>query len=289
MIIVKIYGGLGNQMFQYAAGKAVSMRLGTILKLDIIPFEQYSLREYRLSYFNVYDEIAKSFEVSTLSNKKLNRFERLIFMVTSYPEPKDTHSIEPHYHYWDGIKKITDNCYLDGYWQSEKYFKNIDDIIRKAFTLKEESIHFNRMEKSICGTESVSVHIRRGDYINNAKTKLVHSVCSDNYYDKAINYLQLNKNNLYFYFFSDDPDWINKRYGNKKNNIIVSGNKDLTHADELILMTKCKHNIISNSSFSWWAAWLNNNDSEIIIAPKKWFANSRFDDKDILGEDWILF
>lgn len=220
MIIVKLKGGLGNQMFQYAFGKKISIDRKTNLKFDKTFLENtiwqkltgVTVRAYELGEFNVKAQFSK---------------------------------------FWQR------NNYFDGYWQNEKYFKKIKPILLKDFTLRNKSDKFLKFKKMISNTNSVSIHIRRGDYVERKVTKDYHGVLGFDYYFKAFELIGKKTKHPRFFIFSDDPT--------------ISSFSGLTDGEELILMSKCKHNIIANSSFSWWGAWLNKNPSKIVIAPKKWF------------------
>ena len=231
MIAIKLKGGLGNQMFQYACGRNLSYRQKTVLKLDKSFLDNtlwqkivgVTPRKYEMGEFNIQAELVKG-----------------------------------------------KNC-LDGYWQSEKYFKNIRKILLLDFTLKKESKNFLKYKKLIIKTNSVSVHIRHGDYVKRAVARKYHGTLSFDYYFKAIELIGKKIKNPRFFVFSDDP--------------MISNFSGLTNNEELILMSKCKHNIIANSSFSWWGAWLNTNPKKIVIAPKKWFRAKT--DFEIVPQSWI--
>jgi len=175
----------------------------------------------------------------------------------------------------------------DGFWQNAKYFKNIEKEIREEFTLRKPlDEKFANISRQIENIPSVSIHIRRGDYVNDPKTKAVHNVCDLDYYNKAIDIIKTNVNNPTFFVFSDDIDWVSKNLEINSPTFWVSNLKSKDY-EELILMSKCKHNIIANSSFSWWGAWLNQNPDKIVIAPKQWLINKTADELDILPPRWI--
>lgn len=250
MIIVKLKGGLGNQMFQYAFGKKNSIEQKTNLKLDKtfleLPIWQrltgITVRNYELGEFNVKAQFSG---------------------------------------FWEKMHPV-----LDGYWQSEKYFKNIRNIICRDFTIKNKSKNFIHVLNIISGTNSVSIHFRRGDYAWDEKTNKYHGLLGIEYYRKAIDIIQRKMKNPHFFIFSDDPTWVKNNFKIKKPVTHISDFSKLTNAEELVLMSHCEHNIIANSSFSWWGAWLNKNPKKIVIAPKKWF-KARIDDKDIVPTGWI--
>lgn len=234
IITVKLKGGLGNQMFQYAFGRKLSLKHRVLLRLDKSLLERgikqmiigTTPREYELGEFDIKAELT------------------------------------------DGKGK---NCF-EGFWQSEKYFKDIRRVLLKDFTLKKETDSFLKYKRLIAKTNSVSIHIRRGDYLKRAVTRKYHGVLNLDYYRRAMELIVKRVKNPRFFVFSDDPT--------------ISDFSGLTNSEELILMSFCKHNIIANSSFSWWGAWLNKNPSKVIIAPKRWFRKERTE-SGIVPQGWI--
>ncbi len=260
MKIIKLQGGLGNQMFQYAYGRALELTGEKII--------------FDTSFFNggkAKKDIARNFELNNFNIRT-----KAIFSNEKHPLTRP-------------INKILVKLRLkpDGFWQNVKYFKNIEKEIREEFTLKKPlDEKFNNISKQIGNTPSVSIHIRRGDYVNNAKTKAIHNVCELEYYNKAINIIKSQINNPNFFVFSDDIEWVKNNLKTDSPTFWVSNLKGEDY-EELVLMSKCKHNIIANSSFSWWSAWLNQNPDKIVIAPKQWLSNKTADVLDILPESWI--
>jgi len=293
MIITKLQGGLGNQMFQYAIGKTLSEKNKTELKLDLSFYNKQpkntTLREYSLGCFNVKKNIATDKEI-----KKLKKYEwknsRRHFLYNLIFADRLIYIEEKWFDFEENYLKIKNNAYLDGYWQSEKYFsaqggKNIEKIIQKKFTLKKDLNNIAKgTSEKIINSNSVSIHIRRGDYANNPDTKSYHGLCPIGYYEKAIKKITNKIKNPTFYIFSDDIEWVKKNLKTNFPMIFVEGNKDY---EDLILMSYCKHNIIANSSFSWWGAWLNKNPNKIVIAPKKWFVNETKNTNNLIPKPWI--
>ena len=195
---------------------------------------------------------------------------------------------EPHFHFYSIVLKAKDNVYIEGYWQSEKYFKDIEAVIRREFTVKNELQGKNKeVAQQILDTLSVAIHIRRGDYISNPLTAKLHNTCSLEYYQQAINIFVGKVKDPHFFIFSDDPAWLQKNMVLQYPITHVNHNKADKDCEDLRLMSMCKHNIIANSSFSWWGAWLNNNPDKIVVAPKKWFNDDSYNTKDLLPESWI--
>ncbi len=280
MIITKLQGGLGNQMFQYAMGRNLAYKDNTILKLDLSSYRQKNeVRNYSLGNFNIVENIATDEEIKKIKkyefkNNKKYFFHNLFFADNSiYIE-------ESKFKTKKNKKRNLKNNYLDGHWQNEKYFKEIENIIREEFTLKIKLN--NNIKKQIINNNSISLHVRRTDYIETKKD--VYHSCSLGYYNKAIKKISEKISNPHFFIFSDDLKWCKKNLIIKFPITFIENTKDY---EELILMSKCKHNIIANSTFSWWAAWLNQNTNKIIISPQKWFIKPNKDTIDLLPNCWL--
>ena len=283
MIITKLTGGIGNQMFQYAMARAVAHLNKTGLMLDISWFDRvktHTRREYSLGNFNISGELFKS-----------GIFHRILFKISfleNLRSPQKRYYIKEKqiFHFDPEVFKISENVYLDGYWQNEKYFKDTEEIIRKEFTLKNP---FNKtiseIAEKISEANSISLHIRRGDYIEDKITNQLHGVCSLGYYSKAIDRILEKVSKPSFFIFSDDIEWVKNNLKLNYSTVFVSDNP-IKDSEELILMSKCKHNIIANSSFSWWGAWLNQNPQKIVIAPKQWFKDSSIQTDDLIPYSW---
>ncbi len=290
MVIGHILGGIGNQMFQYAAARALSLSKEQPLYLDILDFDGYSLHSgFQLNTtFCLQTKLAGS----ELIRKILGfRNQQLIKKLIKRPLFKYLRGcnfiMEPHAHYWPQIESAPENCYLYGYWQSEKYFKAFENVIRKDFCFRNSLDDYNTDLKSkIDETISVSVHVRRGDYISDSKTSQIMNVCGINYYRDAINRIALQINAPHFYIFSDDMQWVRENLNLPYSVTYVDHNFGKNSYIDMQLMSACKHNIIANSSFSWWGAWLNLNPEKIVIAPSKWFINSN-NDSDVVPSTWV--
>lgn len=276
MIITQLTGGLGNQMFIYAMGKAVANRLGVEFKIDTTIYKEHKKRKYQLNNFNISAKEASVFEIAI---RKYNPFRKIV---------KDEK-----YEFIPSALELPDNSYIDSFihnywhvWQSEKYFTEIEDIVRKEFTLKEPlPKNTDKLIESTKTTNSVSVHIRRTDY-KEPKQQAIFKLCTPEYYSDAISYISKKVGNPKFFVFSDDLEW-SKTLPFPKDTIFIGPEFGLQDFQELIVMSKRKHNIIANSSFSWWAAWLNENPRKIVITPKKWFVKPDINEKDLIPEKWI--
>ena len=288
MIITNIVGGLGNQMFQYAIAKAIACKKGDAFKIDISCFSKQKLRKYELNNLNIIENIATSEEIELLAGKEtfLLKLKRKIGLkqmrLYSYYKEKEIAVFD------ENIFRHKDSIYLDGYWQSELYFKKIRKEILKDFTLKENVSDVAKIYiEQIKNTNSISLHVRRGDYVKNHLTNSVHGVCDINYYTRAIDYIKTYEEDTCYFIFSDDILWCKESFDFIRNKYFVEETENAF--EDLELMKNCKHNIIANSTFSWWGAWLNQNSDKIVIAPKRWFSDDKMQEqaKDLLPEEWL--
>lgn len=290
MIIVKLQGGLGNQMFQYALGRHLSIKNKASLKLDISFLEEdgsnVTRRKYGLSAFNIEASIATENEVAWFK-KYLFKKGKFWFWYNRIIANRSRYAWEERFNFEPWILDLSDPVYLDGFWNTEKYFKDIEDVIRKDFTLKEPLSEASKeFLLKISKTESVSIHVRRGDYVSDPKTNTWLGVCPLEYYNQAISRMITDVKAPHFFIFSDDPTWARENITPTFPATYISGNPEHPEED-IVLMSNCKHNIIANSTFSWWGAWLNTNPQKIVIAPKQWFKTEKMDTRDIIPESWI--
>ena len=283
MIIIKLNGGLGNQLFQYSLGRKLSIKNNDVFKLDLSDFTKDNPRSYGLGKFNIIENFA--------SDKDINKIKKSgVWKLVDKLKPYCKRSVIKYkgYDFDPNILKLSGNFYLDGYWQSEKYFQDIENIIRKEVALKNPIENkYADLISQIKNTNSVSIHIRRGDYITNKKFSKVYNLLDEKYYQKAVKFIAEKINDPFFFIFSDDINWVKQNLNIPYPKIFVSGENEIKNYEELILMSLCKHNIIANSSFSWWGAWLNQNPSKIVISPDKWFNDKISDAKDLIPPEWI--
>jgi len=284
MIIVKIIGGLGNQMFQYAYAKSLQER-GNNVKIDLSAFETYILHGgYQLDKYNIDLECTINEENNIYyQNSLLNKvLKKLKFY-------KDKTIQEQSLLYDKSLLNVKDDNYINGYFQSEKYFKNIRDSLIEQFTIKQGvSDYTNKIKAAILDSKnSCSIHIRRGDFTSPTNSK-IHGTCDLEYYKKAINFVNNKFDSVKYFIFSDDINWCKENLKLDNSIYLDSEEKRIPHED-IYLMSLCNHNIIANSSFSWWGAWLNKNDEKIVIAPKRWFASDDLEiySNDIVCDNWI--
>lgn len=294
MKIIRIMGGIGNQMFQYAFGRA----LDDEVLFDVTWFERKIKkaldikRVYGLGFFNCdvpvasEEQIAACLDGGSLKNHRfIEDFKRIFGQKYKRRFNKITELSETPFD--PSLLKIKGDVYYMGCFQSEKYFANIRNEILKDFSLKEKMSDENQeMLDKIKSTNAVSLHIRRGDYVHLQET---HGLCGLDYYKKAIDFIASHSENPHFFLFSDDIAWVVENLKIEHPFTIVDINDGDTGHFDLELMKNCKHNIIANSSFSWWGAWLNENPDKIVVAPKQWFIKKKMNSEDIVPENWIRF
>lgn len=290
MIISSVIGGLGNQMFQYAACRALSLRLSEPLRLDVSGFAGYGLHQgFELSrVFACNPEIASEEEIRDLLGWRASWFARRILI---RPNLAMLHGarlvVEPHFHYWSGIRAVSHNAYLAGYWQSEKYFSDVSGTIRADFTFRHPLSNQNAdLAGRIGQAMAVSLHVRRGDYLSDPKTNAAHGLCSLEYYRAAVLHIAEHVERPEFFVFSDDIAWAKANLEMDFPCCYIDHNQGTESYNDMRLMSLCKHHIIANSSFSWWGAWLNPSLDKTVIAPGRWFANNN-DIEDLFPSGWV--
>ena len=287
MIVMNLMGGLGNQLFQYALGRHLSIKLNRPLALDISGFAADPLRNYRLDSFKITAQLVSP-RTSSPQEKILDRFRDPKNPLNRFFQQKYSIIRENGFPYQAEILNSPDHSYLDGYWQTEKYFKSIEEIIRTDLTLTQDlPPHLQSVAKQIQDTNSVSIHVRRGDYASNPTTTAYHGLYSVEWYMNAIDHLQASISAAHFFIFSDDYEWVTANLKLSGPFTFIKPSPDGQEAQDLFLMSLCKHNITANSSFSWWAAWLNRNSHKKVIAPSRWFVGGHSDTKDLLPQGWL--
>lgn len=294
-------GGLGNQMFQYAAGKALATKLGVTLKIDLSFLDDrsykkdFTFRDFELSCFNIEEEFISKGQLERFYSSckifdkcKLNALNRIAF---NYAIPLPKVFQHPETVVNNKFHSLSNNTLIEGYWQSEQYFIHQQELIREKYIFKALVSDQNRLILTdIWNSNSVSVHIRRGDYAGNNVINSVHGLLDKEYYERCISHVSSKIDNPVFFFFSDDIEWVKSNFRfltEQFSTFFVNPNAGNRAFDDLRLMSNCKHNIIANSSFSWWGAWLNNNPEKIVIAPKHWFNDPSINTNDLIPGSWI--
>lgn len=288
MFIFQFMGGLGNQMFQYAAARALSVRRNIPFKVDFDDPYKFVKREFNLSMFDVQPmEHAGYFDL--LKSKPKRRIQKRLWMLLGqnpngrlYKEPAD-------YMFDPGFFSCPDGSYISGFWQTEKYFLDIEDIIRKEFRFViPPSAKNEEWLNKINSSTSVSVHVRRGDVVAVAKTNKLYGTMTNSFYEDAMNHMVESLGNCSFFFFSDDIEWVKENIKTSYPAYYIDNNDDAHNYEDLRLMSSCKHHIIANSSFSWWGAWLNPDKNKKVIGPAKWMSTRVIAETDHIPGSWIL-
>jgi len=289
MIIVKLSGGLGNQLFQYAMGRRLAHLHGTDLRFDLSGFQEGGKRQYALGPFRMTAGFATQQEVCALTEYRPGAVKRVWdrFLPRSARRARSYVCEGKSFRFNPRILSLPDNLYVDGYWQSEKYFQDIPEIIRQEVTVKNPLAGRNReLAEVIASINSVSLHIRRGDYVSDPKTSQSHGNCSLDYYVQCAQELAEAVDQPHYFVFSDEPQWARANLKLDAPLTIVDHNGTAQAYEDLRLMCHCMHHIIANSSFSWWGAWLNPRPDKLVYAPKQWFSHDKWDFQDVVPTRW---
>jgi hypothetical protein len=287
MIVVKLMGGFGNQLFQYAAGRALALARSEDLLLDLSflnadPRGAYTKRAFELDQVKYIAQLAtendlKNFAVSGFLDRALNKAGLKSHKVFN----------ETQMSYSPAFEKLPKNVLLNGYWQSEKYFSKIrKELLLEISPLYEFTDNGKALIQKISNGKSVSVHVRRGDYVDLQNANDFHGTCDMDYYKTALAKLNEQHSDLQYFIFSDDIKWCQQQFTFLDKVEFIEPQVGKNSSEDLFIMSKCKHNVIANSSYSWWAAWLNK-DPGTIIAPKKWFRKGNSRTFDLIPVKWI--
>lgn len=287
MIVVRLYGGLGNQLFQYAVGRALAIKNADELYLDTSWFSKkkpgVTPRKYELSQYRI----------------KAKTLRAPLSMITFWYKIPLIRNIVPNwplrlykekfFGFDPTINELERNVYLDGYWQSYRYFEKIrSDLVNEIQPISPPSKDDLKIVSMLMNIEnSVCVHVRRGDYISNPNAAKVHVVCDVGYYERAKRIIESKIENPTYFFFSDDMRWVRTNLNWGRSAIFVEHNSEISAFQDLRLMSMCRHHIIANSTFSWWAAWLAGNAVEQVkIAPKRWLTTQNHDLDYLIPSEW---
>ena len=290
MVIVRLLGGLGNQMFQYAAARRLALAHNVPLKLDVSWFSHAPDRAYALHALNIQEAFASAEEVEEIRGPSTRAIPRVLFQLRRrfrigydwiWIHERTLSPVDPR------VLQARARTYLDGYWQSEKYFLDVPDTIRREFTIDfPPDARTREIVDQMATTQSVSVHIRRGDYVSDPRTSPARSVCTPEYYQRCVSHVGERLADPHLFLFSDDPDWVARNLRFDHPWTLVSGRAARTDHEDLRLMSACRHHIIANSSFSWWAAWLDPHSDKLVLAPRRWMNDPRVDDRDVVPSGW---
>jgi hypothetical protein len=297
MIVVRLMGGLGNQMFQYAAGLRLAHRHQTELKLDLsflmdrTPYENFTYRDFDLVVFN--------FPISRASEEEVRQFRRLresgsrnFLRRIANKMTRRHYYFEHHLAFDSRVLELPDQTYLEGYFQNENYFSDLEQMVRQRFRLAPDEPKLpaatRRLADEIRTNDVVCLHVRRADYVTNPVVNRCLGVCSLDYYERGLAKLRSLGVSGKIFVFSDDEDWCRENFIDASQFEIVgnehAGPRASTH---LWLMTLCRYFLIPNSSFSWWAAWLSDRPGKVVVRPSQWLQARESIDVDICPLPWI--
>lgn len=284
MITVGISAGLGNQLFQYAMGRALSLRTGLPLQLDIRHFRRNRDREYGLDRFAIRASIGTR---RTLPPRRPLIVPRWLWRKFG---PRQNAIREVGFGYDRRVEGIAGEAYLRGYWQSEKYFQDFASVIRDDITWVQEPSGLNReILEEIRDTPSIAIHVRRGDYVKIPKYNAFHGTCPPRYYTDSVERIRSTTGLEHVaYVFSDDAAWAAENIRLPCQVRIVDHNDTRAAAEDLRLIAACDHQVISNSTFSWWGAWLNRNPHKQVCAPSRWFRDPNVTNEDLIPNSWTV-
>ncbi len=283
MDIIRMEGGLGNQLFQYALYRQLQS-MGRTVKMDVTTeYGREHDRQQMLWAFDVAYEKATQEEINRLTDGFMDLPSRIRRKLTGRRTKKYA-EIDSNF---DPQVLLKTPVYLTGYFQSDKYFKDVEEILHMELEFSDriydgipESLtdKIRNYQKQIRKTEAVSVHVRRGDYLEHPEIYGVS--CTTAYYQAGVQYIREYHPDAKFFVFTNDPVWTERwiRENFQGNFTLVWGTSEETGYLDLMLMSQCKHQIMANSSFSWWGAWLNQNKDKIVVAPEPWFGDRNFHD-----------
>jgi hypothetical protein len=290
MIVSHLLGGIGNQMFQYASGRSLAAHLNQTFFLDVSSFDFYPLHQgFELeSVFNIVAKQSTSLSIRQLLGWRSSSLAIKVLRRSQFSFLRGSHLVvEPHMNFWSPFFNAHPNTYLYGYWQSEKYFKSVESIIRKDFSFKKPlNAKSEALAQKITSVNAVSLHVRRGDYVTDSKTVKIMSLCQPAYYQRGISYIAERVTSPVFFVFSDDIEWTRQHIEIDYPCIYIDHNCNQDSYMDMQLMSLCKHHIIANSTFSWWGAWLNPSIEKIVVAPSIWFKDGSVD-ADLIPVNWV--
>lgn len=287
-IFIRLSGGLGNQMFQFALGHRLAKLNHTELLIDLewfhnIPVgssyqkERLNLLNCNAKYFNSHGNLK---EISGIYRNSIAAY---------FFSKKIAFKEKEHYIFDPNVFQLKNGQYLDGYWQSYKYFNEHNEL--RTIFQPSKKLHTNTLKylDPIQDNNSVMLHVRRGDYLNSKTANEFHGLQTKDYYDNALDFIEQKISNPLIYIFSDDITWAKVNFKEKHKYIFVDNIYDSDNViDELYLMAQCKHQIIANSSLSWWGAWLNNNPQKIVVTPRQWLIKNPKTLNDLIPSTWNM-
>jgi hypothetical protein len=284
VIVVRLMGGMGNQLFEFAAGRRLVSHHGSELMLDLGWFRHegksvVTPRSFQLGGFELAAGLMELHPrvLAGWEGKRRSLFPRQRLEVIRQRDSDATLD--------QRVLSAPDDVLLLGYWQSEKYFADVADVVRRELHFRDEPDERYVHIDEIAGDPSaVAVHVRRGDYVAHPETSAVHGALGRGYYRRALDLVAARVNDPQFLAFSDDPEWVERELASEFRLTVVTGGD--AH-QELRLMSRCTHHVIANSSFSWWGAWLGEQNDSVVVAPARWFSDPLVDTSSVIPERWV--
>lgn len=294
MIVVRLIGGLGNQMFQYAAARALAERTGGELLFDVGGFADYADREFALGGYALRGRVATADELARFPGPgpergRLGRLAERAGRALGAGRGGPAYYRQPHFHYDPGFERLCGDVYLDGYFQSERYFAPVAGALRAELAwpgpLASEA---EAIAARIAAEESVALHVRRGDYVSDPHIAATHGALGPDYHRRAVALAAEGLAAPSVFVFTDDPDWVRTELDLGAPFTLVDGGSPQA---DLHLMSQCRRKALANSSFSWWAAWLGAGQGRRVVAPRRWFGEERMRTRrmdDLYPQGWVL-
>ena len=294
-VVIRLVGGLGNQMFQYAAALGLAVRQGRALKMEVSAFEACDKRSYQLDCLKVPQDLYTGLPLfqpgsNSIAARVIRKIKRDVFKASAFRKGV---YCQPHFHFDPAFFKLSGvEILLNGYFQSPRHFESVAELLRERFqpVAPLSAMAADWAAKIAASPCSVSLHVRRGDYLQ-APHAAQHDALDRDYYDRAVNLVRdLAGREVEFFLFSDEPDFIAEAFAGLPGAHVVRSDPS-TSWEDMFLMARCRHNIIANSSYSWWGAWLNPAQGKRVIAPARWFTPDRLATCNVLDlypDDWIL-
>jgi hypothetical protein len=277
-------------MFEYALARHLALRNNTDIRFDIESYKTNLIADcsFWLETFtiDVRNRLMTSAQIESFKRLAPRPGKRGWLYNPLFADP-NKYILEQHYHFDPTVVERKGDIYLHGWWQSEKYFSTIREILLEDFVLRIPMAGYQaRVAEHIQSSNSIAMHVRRLDYVTNPRTRKFHGQLPTEYYREAAERIARQISNPVLFVFSDDPESVQRELDLPYEMIFVEKGSSESGAEDMILMSLCKHNIIANSSFSWWGAWLNRNPKKMVVGPSPWFANRKSDTSDVLPVSW---
>jgi hypothetical protein len=286
MIITQLHGGLGNQLFQYAAGRALALKQGRSLYLDMRRFGPKQARQVEITKLRISARLLPNWAARLFDEPRPGQIakwatRKVVDCCWATRFEDREHGFDPE------IRKLRGRSYLRGYWQTEKYFAEIRDVLREEFTsIEPPRKEISQYVERVAQEESLCLHVRRGDYVSHPKYRQTHGALAAGYYTGAAEAILDSVRGAKVYVFSDDPGWAAREFEGAFPLTMVSGEVTQTGVEDFVVMRACRHFVVANSTFSWWAAWLGEAEGSRVVAPQPWLRSVPSFERDLVPARW---